>query len=85
MEQNNFDNNEIVFRLMVTSVDTLSKEIEKYNGFFGTDFQIIEVINDEVPFCDIRASKYKVSDIFGLGFGLAQMEQKLREEGKIDW
>ena len=85
MYQNNLDNKEIVFRLMVTSVDTLSQQIEKYNSFFKTDFQIVNVINDEVPFCDIKVSKFKVADIFGLGFGLALLEQRLREEGKIDW
>ena len=40
MEQNNFDNKVIIFRLMVTSVDTLAKEIENYNNFFKTDFEI---------------------------------------------
>ena len=82
MEQNN---NETVFRLMVTSVDTLKQQIEKYNEFFKTDFEIINVIEDEVPFCDVRVTKFQTSDIFGLGFGLARFEQKLREEGKIDW
>jgi hypothetical protein len=85
MEQNNFDNKEMVFRLMVTSVDTLATQIKKYNDFFKTDFEIVNVIDDEVPFCDLRVTKYKVSDIFGLGFSLALLEQKLREEGKIDW
>jgi hypothetical protein len=81
MEQNK----EIEFRLMVTSVDTLKQQIENYNSFFKTDFEIIKVIDDEVPFCDIKVTNYKMSDIFGLGFGLALLEQKLREEGKIDW
>ena len=82
MEQNN---KETVFRLMVTSVDTLKQQIELYNRIFKTDFQIIKVIDDEVTFCDIRVTQFKTSDIFGLGFGLARFEQKLREEGKIDW
>jgi hypothetical protein len=82
MEQNN---KETIFRLMVTSVDTLSQQIEKYNSFFKTDFEIIKVIEDEVMFCDIRVTKFQTSDIFNLGFTLARFEQKLREEGKIDW
>lgn len=82
MEQSN---NETIFRLMVTSVDTLGQQIEKYNSFFKTDFEIINIINDEVMFCDIKVTKFQTSDIFGLGFGLARFEQILREEGKIDW
>lgn len=82
MEQNN---KETIFRLMVTSVDTLNQQIEKYNNFFKTDFEIIKIIEDEVMFCDIRVTKFQTSDIFNLGFALARFEQKLREEGKIDW
>lgn len=82
MEQNKEG---IIFRLMVTSVDTLSQQIEKYNSFFKTDFEIINIVEDEVMFCDIKVTKFQTSDVFGLGFGLARYEQKLREEGKIDW
>lgn len=85
MEQNNLENKKIIFRLMVTSVETLTQEIESYNTFFGTDFEIINIIEDEVPFCDVKVSKYKISDIFDLGFSLAILEQKLREKGEIDW
>lgn len=85
MEQNKFNEDYTIFRLMVTSVETLKAQIDKYNSFFNTDFEIIKVIDDEVPFCDVRVSKFQMSDIFGLGFGLARFEQKLREEGKIDW
>ena len=81
MEQNK----ETIFRLMVTSVDTLRQQIEKYNHRFKTDFEIIKVIDDEVMFCDIKVTKFQTSDIFGLGFTLARFEQKLRDEGKIDW
>ena len=82
MEQNK---KETIFRLMVTSVDTLRQQIEKYNDLFKTDFEIIKVIDDEIVFCDIKVTKFQMSDIFGLGFTLARFEQKLREEGKIDW
>lgn len=82
MEQNKEG---VIFRLMVTSVDTLSQQIEKYNSFFKTDFEIINIVEDEVMFCDIKVTKFQTSDVFGLGFGLARYEQKLREEGKIDW
>jgi hypothetical protein len=85
MEQNNSNKEYTTFRLMVTSVDTLKEQIEKYNKFFKTDFEIINVINNEVPFCDVRVSNFQISDVFGLGFGLARFEQKLRERGEIDW
>lgn len=85
MERSDLNNKETVFRIMVTSVETLQQQIEKYNGFFKTDFEIVEIIHDEVPFCDVRVTNFQVSDIFGLGFTLARFEQKLREEGKIDW
>jgi hypothetical protein len=85
MEQNKNSNSETIFRLMVTSVDTLSAQIEAYNNFFKTDFEIVSVIDDEVPFCDVRVTQFQISDVFGLGFKLAKYEQKLREEGKIDW
>jgi len=45
----------------------------------------LDIIDDEIPFCHVSVSKFQISDIFGLGFGLARYEQKLREEGKIDW
>jgi len=79
------ENKELVFRLMVTSIETLAQEVADYNRFFKTDFQIINIIDDEVPFCDVKVTQYKISDIFGLGFGLALLEQRLREKGEIDW
>jgi hypothetical protein len=79
------ENKELIFRVMVTSVDVLKREIQDYNDFFKTDFEIINVIDDEVPFCDIKVTKYKMGDIFDLGFCLARLEQKLRENGEIDW
>lgn len=84
MEQNK-KKEVLIFQLMITSVQTLEREIERYNRFNKTDFQIINIIDDEVPFCEIKVTNYKVSDIFGLGFCLALFEQKLRERGEIDW
>lgn len=79
------ESKELIFRVMVTSPDVLEREIINYNNFFKTDFKIINVIDDEVPFCDIKVTKYKMENIFGLGFCLARLEQKLREKGEIDW
>jgi spore coat polysaccharide biosynthesis protein SpsF (cytidylyltransferase family) len=85
MAQNEINNSEIEFKVMITSADLLIQQIQRYNEFHGTDIRVIRVINDEVPFCDIKIVKGSVSDAFNLGFSLALYEQKLREEGKIDW
>jgi hypothetical protein len=82
MEQNN---KEVIFTLMVTSPDTLKTQIKKYNNFNGTNFEIIKIIDDEVPFCEIKVSKFGLNDIFNLGFGLALLEESLRQKGEIDW
>jgi len=77
--------NELIFEVMVTFPHLLSREIEEYNNTYQTNFQIIEVIDDEVQFCRIKVSKYKVSDIFNLGYSLAALQYRLKGEGKIDW
>lgn len=76
---------ELVFKVMVTFPGLLEKEIVDYNKFHGTDFEMIEVIDDEVPFCKIGVSKYKEVDLFGLGYSLAVLQYTLREKGEIDW
>jgi hypothetical protein len=78
-------NNDIVFQVMVTFPDLLKKKIEDYNQRYKTDFQLIEVIDDEVPFCKIKATKYVPSDIFNLGYSLAALQYNLKEKGELDW
>ena len=76
---------ELEFKVMVTFPHILEREIKDYNKFYGTDFELIEIIKDEVPFCRIRVTKYETSNIFGLGYSLAALENKLKEKGEIDW
>lgn len=78
-------NKELVFEVMVTFPHLLKERIEIYNKKHNTDFRIIEIIDDEVPFCKIGVSNYEVSDVFDLGYGLAVLQYRLREQGKIDW
>ncbi len=78
-------NKELIFKVMVTFPHVLEKEIKDFNNFYNTDFEIIETIYDEVPFCRIKVSKFKPSDIFDLGYSLAAIQYKMREEGKLDW
>lgn len=79
------ENKELIFRVMVMSSDLLEREIKNYNDFFKTDFKVINVIDDEVTFCDIKVTKWKIQNIFGLGYSLAILEDKLKEKGEIDW
>lgn len=70
---------------MVTFPDLLEREIEFFNMSYGTDFQVIEFIDDEVPFCKIRVTKYTITNIFDLGYSLAATQYTLRAKGEIDW
>ena len=79
------NNKELIFEVMVTFPDLLEREILEYNQFHDTDFEVIEIIDDEVPFCKIKVNKYQISDIFDLGYSLAITQYTLREKGEIDW
>ncbi|MGV4460439.1 hypothetical protein ACQ1Q5_02775 [Ornithobacterium rhinotracheale] len=62
----------------------LRKEIERYNEFDNTDFEIIEIAEEiEAEFCKIKTTADE-SHIFKLRFGLARYEEELRQEDKID-
>jgi hypothetical protein len=76
---------ELIFTVMVTFPDLLEREIEFFNMSYGTDFQVIEFIDDEVPFCKIRVTKYTITNIFDLGYSLAATQYTLRAKGEIDW
>ncbi|MRJ11274.1 hypothetical protein EDL98_09330 [Ornithobacterium rhinotracheale] len=66
---------------MITDSDLLRKEIEKYNKFNNTDFEIIEIKEEiEVEFCKIKTTA-EGAHIFNLGFGLARYEEELRQGG----
>jgi hypothetical protein len=43
------------------------------------------MVYDEVTFADIEVTKYNLYDVFELGHQFGIMEQKLREQGKLDW
>lgn len=82
MEQNN---SPLVFQV-ICSDDTLIKEvIEKYNNTYNTDFEVVNFIYDEVIFCEIKVTKYKISDIFDLGYQFGGYAQFKRHRGEIDW
>ncbi|MEM7485923.1 MAG: hypothetical protein AAF348_12010 [Bacteroidota bacterium] len=78
-------NKELEFKVMVTFPHLLEKEVKDFNDFYGTDFKIVETIYDEVPFCKLKVTKYEPSHVFDLGYSLAALQYKMREEGEIDW
>jgi hypothetical protein len=75
----------IEFKIMVMYIEILEREIEDYNKRNGTDFHIIEIIDDEVIFCRIGVSKYDYSDLYKLGYSVSVLQYKLRAKGEIDW
>ena len=75
--------NELVFEVRVMDVDILEKTIEQHNKEEGTDFVIIKKIEDELSLAVIKVSKYKINDIFYLGYGLSVMQYYLREKGEF--
>lgn len=80
------EKNELIFQVMVSFPELLEREIKSYNEFYKTNFEIIETIEEvEIFFCKIRATNYKYENIFGLGYSLAVLENKLKEKGEIDW
>ena len=78
-------NKELVFTVMITFPDLLEKEIDHFDKIYKTDFEIMEFIDDEVPFCKIRVTKYTITNIFDLGYSLAATQYSMRAKGEIDW
>lgn len=76
---------ELEFKVMVTFPYLLEQEVKDFNKFYGTDFEIVETTYDEVPFCKLKVTKFEPSHVFDLGYSLAALQYKLKEEGKIDW
>ena len=79
------EQSKIIFTVICNDQRHLTPIINWYNDSYKTDFKIINWIEDEVCFVEIEVSKYKQSDLFDLGYQFGVKEQKLREEGKIDW
>lgn len=81
MEQDN----SITFRVICNDPGYLEEVLIWYNNTYGTNFKIFRIIEDEINFVEIRASKFEVLDIFGIGYQFGVKEQTLREKGEIDW
>ena len=77
------ENKELIFEVM--DYEVLNKAIEQHNNYNNTDFEIVEIIDDEAIFCKIRVSKYYPEDLFNLGPRLSVIEHLMREKGEMDW
>ena len=78
-------NDTIVFEISATFPELLIQAIEHLNKSEETDFKLIEIIEDEITYCKISVSSYKISDIYMLGYIHAAIQYDLRNKGEIDW
>lgn len=76
---------EIEFRVICNDKKQLEASIHWYNSIYNTDFLITKFILDEVNFAYIKVTKYTFSDIFNIGHTFGVKEEKLRQNGEIDW
>ncbi|GIM58157.1 hypothetical protein [Capnocytophaga canimorsus] len=79
------ESKELIFEVMVMYEDILEKAIMHHNHWNDTDFEIIEVIYDDLIFCKIKVTKYTTEDLFRLGYRLSVIEHLMKEKGEIDW
>jgi hypothetical protein len=80
MEQNN-----TVFTVICNDEKYLKESLDWYNSIYQTNFRIRRFILDEVNFAEIEVHKFELKDIFNIGYAFGAKEQKLREQGEIDW
>jgi len=73
------------FKVMITFPELLEEKIKEFNTSHKTDFKLIEVLNEEVPFCVLQGNNVTKAQIFNLGYSLAVKQYRLREEGKLEW
>ncbi len=81
MESNNY----IEFTVMITFPELLEIKIQEFNFRFKTNFELLEIIDDEVQFCRIGVSEYTYGDLFNLGYSLAAKQYTMKMKGEIDW
>ena len=79
------EQSKIKFTVICNDEKYLHQVINWYNKNYQTDFQIINIIDDEVGFAELSVSRYNDADLFALGYQFGVKEQKLREKGEIDW
>ncbi len=71
---------------IMSNDDKLIKEvIDSYNQNYGTNFEILEFIYDEVIFAKISVNNFELIDIFNLGYQFGTTAQFRRDRMLIDW
>ncbi|STZ07694.1 Uncharacterised protein [Moraxella caprae] len=75
----------ISFKVMVMFSEVLEEVITEYNQLYETDFHITNIVDDDLSFCTIEATKYQLKDIFGLGYSLSVTENYKKSKGELDW
>lgn len=79
------ESNKIEFEVISSDDKLIIESIESYNKAYKTDFKVEEFIYDEVVFAIISVRKYKLSDIFHLGYQFGGYAEFKRQKGEIDW
>ena len=62
------------FKVMVTFPDLLKERISEHNKLYNTNFELVEIVEDEVPLCIISSKNENETDIFNIGYGLADKQ-----------
>ena len=83
MEQNK--TNPLIFDVICGDDKLIIDSINSYNKYYKTDFEVVEFIYDEVIFARLKATQYKISDIFALGCQFGGYIEFKRQKGEIDW
>lgn len=76
---------EINFRVICNNEKYLKDVLKWYNNTYKTDFEISNIIYDEVNFVDITSTKFTLADVFNIGYQFGVEEERLRQKGEIDW
>lgn len=79
------ESGKITFTIICNDDKHLAPIIDWYNINYKTDFRILKIVYDEVNFAEIEVSKYRLADLFSLGYQFGVKEQVLRQKGEIDW
>lgn len=79
------EQNSLTFDIISTDDVLIQEVIDFYNSTYNTDFKITKFIYEEVTFAEIIVTKYKMSDIFDLGYQFGIYVQHKRNKGEIDW
>jgi hypothetical protein len=79
------EQNKELFFTIICDENIFPSIVEKYNGVYDTDFEIIEFMYEEVLFAKIRVTQYQILDIFNLGLRYGTYVEYKKQRGEINW